>query len=1020
MVRSLAGWDRYFRWNKAIAEVVFSRQAAGTPVYLDLEEEILEAIRDMAEPDATEPGATLPKVVKDTLVLNNEISRVFAGHLQRLELWRDRRTLDPPPTLALLSMLSLAAESMHTGNGMKPNNFYGRLAELLDLNDQKLHWVKSAYRQKVNKRAVSAILWDSLNDWLEMLEGNRGLPTVFALKHAHIGFPLSQALVRQTDRKRFGDLFALNSLPPRSSLPAFDMKNLIAEWMSRKPCPVSNTLKRLWRSDIEARERIIRVALLTLESWDGIPVTPLTSDNNSRVAADMVRAKAVLRTFPVRRLDIGLVILAHSTADVELCEVIGAGGTAVGSLELVPMASGYLTLADPDAIHTATFLRGDVTLQRANQSRPLRRRPRRIVPMRYDNLLMSFVECERAQLGEELLVLVRSEIVPKVIELLEVVARPGFIANDDLEGIPDEWTLFTNVQVLSSIPVEQRSKLLVDLNVFQPIALSQVILQGGLRLPGHIAKWSSALPPELRVSVDVEAELRASIICTRSFTSPIPHERKTVGSGAVLIWDLAEEMLLDGDYEISIYQDGEPIRVQTLRLRSADNPAVSVDHDLLPIAHDPDAQGFGLMAIRTTNADALDRACEISVDLNGADPPAVPGWYVARKTPTKQRIPPDQVNFPAPEQNSCMVTGAHLMSLEMATSEVSTVKGVCTCCGLVKRYPAMHGKSKATRRKSNTLPPRINVSGVTPVRTTASIDWAAAFDAVCHVGMGAASALARIALQMETTNLFSDAFERKLELLEHIEVERSSHSFKTTSWEVADPLVVGLADGSAVMVGFRSERMMVAVEDYVWGCKGTLATEKDVDAPPVMRVTGLLKPELEKLVIHIERTIDKRTRFIPHAAERLCTCLLPLSQARKGLPMTSAVTARSYETWNTLTAQFEQVSHAEYPGAFRLTNFTHTYIYRDAKDLGAMQAILGDARIVKYLAAADSRRSLVGYNPEKQVLYVPLGADLPGLYGRVAVLASGYPPVENTEEHILEYRNVPKKLAGHLNYLLMS
>jgi len=220
MVRSLAGWDRYFRWNKAIAEVVFSRQAAGTPVYLDLEEEILEAIRDMAEPDATEPGATLPKVVKDTLVLNNEISRVFAGHLQRLELWRDRRTLDPPPTLALLSMLSLAAESMHTGNGMKPNNFYGRLAELLDLNDQKLHWVKSAYRQKVNKRAVSAILWDSLNDWLEMLEGNRGLPTVFALKHAHIGFPLSQALVRQTDRKRFGDLFALNSLPPRSSLPA--------------------------------------------------------------------------------------------------------------------------------------------------------------------------------------------------------------------------------------------------------------------------------------------------------------------------------------------------------------------------------------------------------------------------------------------------------------------------------------------------------------------------------------------------------------------------------------------------------------------------------------------------------------------------------------------------------------------------------------------------------------------------------------------------------------------------------
>ena len=157
---------------------------------------------------------------------------------------------------------------------MRPHNFYGRLAELLDLDEITLNRVQNAYRKPSDGSAVSALLWVSLNDWLEMLEGNRGLPTAFALGHEHIGFPLSQALVRQTDRERFNDLFAFNSLPPRSSLPAFDMETLIAEWMDKNPCPASNTLERLWRSNAEARGRITGVAVLTLESWDGTSSMP--------------------------------------------------------------------------------------------------------------------------------------------------------------------------------------------------------------------------------------------------------------------------------------------------------------------------------------------------------------------------------------------------------------------------------------------------------------------------------------------------------------------------------------------------------------------------------------------------------------------------------------------------------------------------------------------------------------------------------------------------------------------------
>lgn len=360
------------------------------------------------------------------------------------------------------------------------------------------------------------------------------------------------------------------------------------------------------------------------------------------------------------------------------------------------------------------------------------------------------------------------------------------------------------------------------------------------------------------------------------------------------------------------------------------------------------------------------------------------------------------------------------MALETARRGVSTVEGVCRYCGLVKRYPAFRGKAKSRRRRSTTaIPPRIEVSELTPVRAADSIDWAAAFDAVCHVGTGPASALARIAAQMEGSSLFGDAFERRLEQLGHIEIERSTGSLAARSWEVVEPLLVGLDDGSAAVAGFRSVGMMLVIEDHVRECKGTLTIEQ-MDAPPVIRIAGLSEAELDDLATLMGAATDRSARFIPGAAQQLCTMLPALSEARQGLPTTTSIGAPSYEKWNTVTARFEPVQHASSSGAFRLGGATRTYVYRTLQDVGATRATLGDARIVKYLAAADAGRSLVGYDMASQVLYVPLGADLPGLYGRAAVLCSGCPPRENLEERLLEYRRVPPNVAAQLSYLLMS
>lgn len=204
-----------------------------------------------------------------------------------------------------------------------------------------------------------------------------------------------------------------------------------------------------------------------------------------------------------------------------------------------------------------------------------------------------------------------------------------------------------------------------------------------------------------------------------------------------------------------------------------------------------------------------------------------------------------------------------------------------------------------------------------------------------------------------------------------------------------------------------------------------------LDPPPTLALLALLSlvaegmsdmtpAQLEELAVIIGDATDRPARYVARAAEGLCAMLPPLSQARRSLPTTTLLAARSYEAWNPWIARFEPATATSRPGAYRLNGFKRTYVYRNADDISATRATVGDARIVKYMAAADTGQSLVGYDADTEVLYVPLGADLPGLYGRSAVLCSGYLPTEDPQQRTLKYRGVPAKIAAHLSNLLMS
>ena len=68
----------------------------------------------------------------------------------------------------------------------------------------------------------------------------------------------------------------------------------------------------------------------------------------------------------------------------------------------------------------------------------------------------------------------------------------------------------------------------------------------------------------------------------------------------------------------------------------------------------------------------------------------------------------------------------------------------------------------------------------------------------------------------------------------------------------------------------------------------------------------------------------------------------------------------------------------------------------------------------KHVVARETGVALVSYDPELRRLSVPIGAALPGLYGRAAVLCSGLLPTLVDEDFSLNYGDISPEFAHTL------
>ena len=302
-------WSEYDKWNAALVERLFGSDAADLPAYVDADDDVLKAVAAQVG-ETGEPSARLAEVVRHTLGLVD--GPVLSQHGRRFDTWRrqfgaantQRRKgatveLPPPPVVALLTVLVSAAQRMGADTSLAAHAYYPRLGEVLGLSPEETARVRSKFKETER-------YWRGLNDYLAAYEGQRGLPTAYALSYRYVGIPQSQALVRAADRARLPDFFSKFGLAPGSEIIPSDLERLLDGWILGGSAPVSANLQRLWRGG-KARERVAGVVAVELSLWDGALVEDDDSTPSSRQAGEVRLTAVVRQQFGSRSLELSFV-----------------------------------------------------------------------------------------------------------------------------------------------------------------------------------------------------------------------------------------------------------------------------------------------------------------------------------------------------------------------------------------------------------------------------------------------------------------------------------------------------------------------------------------------------------------------------------------------------------------------------------------------------------------------------------------------------------------------------------------
>jgi hypothetical protein len=341
------------------------------------------------------------------------------------------------------------------------------------------------------------------------------------------------------------------------------------------------------------------------------------------------------------------------------------------------------------------------------------------------------------------------------------------------------------------------------------------------------------------------------------------------------------------------------------------------------------------------------------------------------------------------------------------------MKGICRVCEVSKwfprRPPSRTHVAPPTPTKAPEPAPQAALT-LPPARPTAiparPVDHDLLLDALTYAGRGSWATFERLADQLSDLPWFASETARTLSALGHIEPAPSPHDLRPQQWAIAPATLVTTLDG-AFLCGHRSRRLLDAVERRSGEIGGTLQSHPQANAPARILVYGVLSAHLAQLAAQVSEDTGIDLQVAEEPALKLSAALPTLTSATSRLTRFHAPDGVTVQRFDFGANQWVEAHGPLRPGAYRFHTRPHTY---GVLTSGSNTLLRADNRWCKWLAAVASGVNLLAYDPASRQLTCRLGAQLPGLFERAAVLASGWAPRPLTDATVA-YRGVPPAVA---------
>ena len=1016
-------FSKYEDWNKAICDQYMAGRHRSQPLYLDMDEDALARVARKAVGHVPNPRTAFISAVKQTLNLRLGTAKVFQSHVDRLAQWEQTDRSEHPPFVGLLAFFTLIAESMINDERFKATNYYGRLAEALQVGSDK------QIKNKVDRhfRSQSHIFWNALNKTLIDSGERIGIPTAFAFdSRVHVGIPISQALIREGDRQRFPDLFTHYRLAP-GSFAVDEMVDLLKDWI---PQPgVSSSLRHLWQSSQDVRERIAAIACHELESWDGL-TTHTDTLGPRRVP---IRLVASVGLHPRPKLDLDLRIRIAGSGLNRTLRLRGDAGHAArlaleecgASVTLVEsVLEGWGEFHESDRISVPDVLIANITLRDHAGQIELERRAKQVVVFKFDPEQHWFVEAERASLAARHTLLVHHYIEQDVLEFVQQYARPGWkrFDTDSMASCPEGWTLVHGVSLLTA-PESAPD----DLQPLVPISSAAIAFSGGLALPERRG-WHAAHPPEVSFSVEtskpISAILHPLYLELAKQNGDVPLGQFTQ-SGAVR---LRGRDVPPGEYRVAVYELGKagkrsrrPVASSSLRLRSAETARPPDLNESLQRSFNEDSVWAAISAVdgRAESPDPIVAGglVELECEPTGVGPLPPVTLKPANYDDEFEAAPVRATRARSGSTPACFDgSGSHHWIFEEPGKADENRRRLACCkhCGLEQWHntkPARHKRSHHAQVVSENQPPPLQTPRVVveAIEEDSQADLNTVFDAISLLREGTWNSFVALARQTDDQPWFASELARKMEGLGHIEMKLDPSTLQVVRWVVGPPVLVALPGASVILAGFRSRRLLNRIQADVESLGGSLRLERLAGAPSRVRLRGIEHQDLSLIAASASDALGFKVHAVKNAASRLLSGLPHISELVDTLPQWQ-LPLDDIEKFEIVSGRWVRTEQSLNPGAYRTRVFPRTYAFVPS-DPG--MARIGNPHLVKHLEAVRSGVPLMAYKPRRRELLVRLGAQLPGLYERVAMLCSGGPP-RRFKDGTQRYKDVSPEIAAGL------